>query len=65
LLQQLSFWLQGFMSLSDEEHQERVANKITAAKVAGACGFMRLILSRLSSSRSGAYRHFAEFYRSA
>jgi len=40
------------------------ANKITRAKVAGACGFMRLVLSRLPSSRSGAYRHFAQFYRS-
>jgi hypothetical protein len=39
-------------------------NKITAAKVAGACRFMRLVLSQLPSSRSGAYRHFAEFGRS-
>ena len=40
------------------------ANQITGAKVAGACSFERLILSRLSSSRSGAYRHFAQFCRS-
>jgi hypothetical protein len=40
-----------------------VANQITGAKVAGACCFMRLVLSRFPSSRSGAYRHFAQFYR--
>jgi hypothetical protein len=39
------------------------ANQITRAKVAGACGFMRLVLSRFGSSRSGAYRHFAQFRR--
>jgi hypothetical protein len=39
------------------------ANKITAAKVAGACSFTRFVQSQLSSSRSGAYRHFAEFCR--
>ena len=39
-------------------------NHITEAKVAGACGFMRLALSRLSSSRSSAYRRFAQFWRS-
>jgi len=38
-------------------------NQITGAKVAGACCFMRLVLSRFSSSRSGAPRHFAQFYR--
>jgi hypothetical protein len=37
------------------------ANQITAAKAAGARRFMRLVLSQLSSSRSGAVRHFAEF----
>jgi hypothetical protein len=41
-----------------------MANQITPAKVAGACSFMRWVLSRLPSSRSGAHRHFAEFYRS-
>jgi hypothetical protein len=40
-----------------------VSNKITPAKVAGACSFMRWVLSRFPCSRSGAYRHFAEFYR--
>jgi hypothetical protein len=40
-------------------------NQITGAKVAGACGFMRLVLSRFPSCRSGASRHFAQFWRSA
>jgi hypothetical protein len=40
-----------------------MSNQITAAKVAGACCFMRLVLSRFPNSRSGAYRHFAEFFR--
>ena len=38
-------------------------NQITGAKVAGASGLMRLVLSRFLSSRSGAYRHFAQFRR--
>jgi hypothetical protein len=42
----------------------RRANQITGAKVAGACSFVRSGLSHLSSSRSGAYRHFAQFGRS-
>ena len=39
------------------------ANKVTGAKVAAVCGFMRLVLSQLSSSRSGADRHIAQFCR--
>jgi hypothetical protein len=39
----------------------KAPNQITGAKVAGACRFMRLVLSRLPSSRSSAYRHFAQF----
>jgi hypothetical protein len=38
-------------------------NKVTGAKVAGACGFMRVALSRFPNCRSGAYRHFAQFHR--
>ena len=39
------------------------SNQITGAKVAGAPTLLRLVLSRLLSSRSGAYRYFAQFYR--
>jgi hypothetical protein len=39
------------------------SNKITGAKVAGACGFRRLVLSRFPRWRSGADRHFAQFCR--
>ena len=38
-------------------------NRITPAKVAGACRFMHSVLSRFRICRSGADRHFAEFYR--
>jgi hypothetical protein len=44
---------------------EEWPNKITAAKVAGASGLMRSVLSRFWTSRSGAYRHFAQFHRCA
>lgn len=43
----------------------RTANQITGAKVAGACGLVRLVLLRSPSCRSGTYRHFAQFWRSA
>jgi hypothetical protein len=38
-------------------------NQVTGAKVAGVFFFMRLVLSRFRSLRSGAVRHFAQFYR--
>jgi hypothetical protein len=58
-------WANCESSLESEMPRKTQANQITGAKVAGACRFMRLVLSRFPSCRSGAYRHFAQFHRSA